>query len=378
MKHMLRKELQIVALFLLARPLMFADQISFKNGDRLTGDIVNSDLQRLNLQTSSAGMVSIQWSDIEGVSSTQKLYVRSKSGQVLIGTVSSSDDKLRIATADSGTVSVALADVVSVRSESEETKSQSEEIARLKKTIDKLEIEIHEKNPSLIDNWSGAIDTGFALAGGNASTKTFSLASAGVRSTARDLVYLTGTSLWSESRGPGVTASFLRGSILFDVNIKERPFAFVQLDLEHDEFADIVFRAVSDIGMGYHTIRDSNGKVTLDLMTGVGIDQIFLNKPAAEYGGDAAGLGQVVVGDKLGLKITSNTKLTQDLRFYPYFTSPGGYRIAFDTAIHTKLSKWLNFYVAAGDRYWSNPPPGYQTNDFVVLTGLGINFGRQQ
>ena len=380
---MVRKAYFTLVFFAATLAYAFADQISLRNGDRITGNIISSDAQTqtLNILTPFAGKISIQWGAIQGVSSTQPLYVKTKSGQVLVGALSSNGDTIGIETADAGTVTVAMDAVTSIRSKDEEAKAETEETLIVKKKLDETQKELDKKanevnhmHPSLKDNWTGTIDTGFNLVRGNASTTAFGLSSNAVRRTDRDLVYMTATSLWTNSRGPGVTASFLRGSILYDVNIKEKPFAFVQLDLEHDEMADVVFRAVSAIGLGYHTIQSGNAR-TFDLMTGVGIDQFFLNRRDVRYG-DAAGPGHVVVGDKLSFEIAANTNLTQDLRFYAYFNS-SGYRIAFDTAIHTNLNKWLNWHFTVGDRFWSNPPVGFQRNDLVVLTGLGLTFGGQ-
>ena len=56
-------------------PALLADQVSLKNGDRLTGAIVKSDAKTLVLKTEAAGDVTFQWSAIDAINSTQPLHV---------------------------------------------------------------------------------------------------------------------------------------------------------------------------------------------------------------------------------------------------------------------------------------------------------------
>jgi hypothetical protein len=48
----------------------YADQVSLKNGDRLTGTIIKSDAKTLVVKTEAAGDVTFQWSAIDGITST--------------------------------------------------------------------------------------------------------------------------------------------------------------------------------------------------------------------------------------------------------------------------------------------------------------------
>ena len=70
---MLRKSSFLTLITLVAfSSSLFADQVTLKNGDRLTGEIVKSDAKTLVLKTEAAGDVTFQWSAIDGVTSTQR------------------------------------------------------------------------------------------------------------------------------------------------------------------------------------------------------------------------------------------------------------------------------------------------------------------
>ena len=57
----------LVASIGLLSPAVFADQVTLKNGDRLTGDIIKSDDKVLVLKSEFAGEVSIQWAAVDGI-----------------------------------------------------------------------------------------------------------------------------------------------------------------------------------------------------------------------------------------------------------------------------------------------------------------------
>ena len=50
---------------------VLADQITLKNGDRLTGTITTADSTSLNLKTDYAGELTIKWDAIQSISSDQ-------------------------------------------------------------------------------------------------------------------------------------------------------------------------------------------------------------------------------------------------------------------------------------------------------------------
>jgi small nuclear ribonucleoprotein (snRNP)-like protein len=97
-------KLSAIAIVLLLCPSVFADQITLKNGDRLTGSIERSDEKTLVIKTEAAGEVTVQWSAIETIKSDQPLHVRLAGGQTVVGPVSSTDGQVEIATKNAGTI----------------------------------------------------------------------------------------------------------------------------------------------------------------------------------------------------------------------------------------------------------------------------------
>src|SRR5213080_4484754 len=132
----------------------FADQIVLTNGDRLTGAIMKSDDKTLVIKTEFAGDVTVQWPAVQEIHSTQTLHLVTRGEKMLVGTVTTSDGNLAVGTATSGTVNV----VKALRND--------EEQAAYEKSL----------HPTLLHDWAGGANVGFALTRGNSETKNLALA----------------------------------------------------------------------------------------------------------------------------------------------------------------------------------------------------------
>ena len=148
-----------------------ADQVSLKNGDRLTGTIIKSDEKALLIKTEFAGEVTVKWEAISAIESDHPLHLALKDGQTIVGAVKTEDGKLEVAAKETGNVSAPVGSVVSIRNDDEQ-KRFDEEAERL-------------RHPRFIDVWTGMLDTGLSLTRGNSSTISYVLAAKAVRETSR-------------------------------------------------------------------------------------------------------------------------------------------------------------------------------------------------
>src|SRR5580692_1538910 len=148
---------------------VLADQITLKNGDRLTGTVVKSDAKTLLLKTDFAGDVTLQWDAVTSIVSTQTLHLALKDGQTIVGIVATTDSKFEVATKETGPVTATKDAVVSVRNDAEQ-KAYDDQIDRL-------------RHPHLTDFWSGLLDTGLSVTRGNSDSLTYNLSGKAARVT---------------------------------------------------------------------------------------------------------------------------------------------------------------------------------------------------
>jgi len=355
----------ILTIFVLAQALL-ADQVTLKNGDRLSGNIIKYDGKNLVLKSDLAGDITILWENVTAVTSTQPLNVTLKDGQHIVGTLTTDGTKFMVATKDTGSVTAARENVQYIRSDPEQ-KAYDTEIDRY-------------KNPRLIDLWTGTFDLGFTQTAGNTETETFTMGANAVRATTRDKIIVNYTQIYSTSNASGpnlTTANAKRGGIAYNLNVAPKMFIFGLVNLENDQFQSLDLRFAPAGGVGYHAIKTPN--TTLDLSLGVSMDKEFFMATAAVPAGSPSlnqTYAELLLGEELTHKFSKTFSMHENLVFYPNVSSVGNYRMNFDISAAAAIKKWMSFQISASDRYLSDPIAGRKTNDILFTTGLHFVFAK--
>jgi putative salt-induced outer membrane protein YdiY len=350
---------------------LFADQVTLKNGDRITGTVVKSDGKTLVLRTEAAGDITFQLSAIQDIQTEKELHVTLKGGKTAVGPVSTTDGKLEIATKAAGTVEAPTADVTLIRNDAEQ--------------------QAYEKSlhPGLMHGWQGGANVGFSLARGNSETENLALGLNAVHPTLNDkiTIYLTSIDTTNDLATPSTVANLVEGGFRYDHNLKPRVFVFGAADYTSNALQFLDLRQVYTGGFGFHAIK--NDATILDLFGGVNYThETYSNGTLvsatpfpvyASYGITNRFVG-LTFGEELNQKLGKSTVVTQNLYFYPDLqaTGPmqqsGQYRATFNLGTVTKISKWFGWQNQLGDIYVSDPPVGTKKNDIVITTGLNISF----
>src|ERR1700694_2626423 len=310
---------------------VMADQVTLKNGDRLTGSIVKSDAKTLLIKTEFAGEVNVQWDAVSAMVSSQPLHLALKGGQTVVGTVTAAYHKFDVATKETGPVTASKDAVAAMRNDAKQ-KAYDQQIERL-------------RHPHLLDFWSGMLDTGLSLTRGNSDSLTYALAGKAVRNTERDKITVYSDAIYAKSRVNGVsstTAHSIRGGVRGDLNVGEKWFVFGFTDFEYEAFE--------------HEYFSPNPPTMLTSLT----------RKSAE----------IVAGEELNTKLNSRMTLSERFALYPNLSDAGNYRYQFDASAATKLKNWLSWQITFGDRFLSDPLPGLKKNDLLLTTGVRLTFGR--
>jgi putative salt-induced outer membrane protein YdiY len=327
----------------------FADQVRLKNGDRFTGTITTSDGKTLVLHTEDAGDLTINWPAIQAIQTDKPLHIEEQDGKKAVGTVTTSDDKLEVATS-SGQVAIAMSDVKTLVQESDYEKAE---------------------HPSLLQEWKGGVNIGFSLTGGNSQTSNLALGFIATRQTMHDKLGAYANTVYAANNAPGAipstTANTDAGGGRYDHDLTERLFGFGAADFFADALQGLNLRSVFGGGLGDHLIKSDT--TTLDVLAG-------LNYTHESYTTLSRNLIALTLGEELMHKLGKSTVLNEQLYFCPDLNSPGDYRGPFNFASVTKLSKWLGWQNSLSDVYVTNPPFGKKQNDVILTTGLNVAFGQ--
>jgi hypothetical protein len=372
MRNTRRNFLLVLTAMILLCPALFADQVSLKNGDRLTGTIVKSDAKTLVLKTEAAGDVTFQWSAIDAITSTQPLHVGLAGGQMVVGPVATKDGQIQVTTTTAGVVTAAKDSVQVIRSDSEE--------AAYDAAMDRLQ------HPHLGDFWSGALDTGLSVTRGNSATLAYNLAARAVRQTDRDKITVYTAAVYgkNDTTSPSqVIAHQITGGVRADNNFRPRWFAFAATDFNSNALQNLDLQNVIDGGVGGHVIKTKNTQ--FDVFAGAGYNQEFFGAyslpnptpppPTTLLPAVTQRNAEAIVGEAFSTKLGSRSTFSETFNYFPNLSGPSGYRYTFNTVLSTAISRWLGWQFSLNDNFLSNTPTGIKRNDLILSTGLRLAFG---
>lgn len=363
----MRKSYAAALLFLLAVPAL-ADQVTLKNGDRLTGSITKSDGKTLLIKTDYAGEVTLKFDAVQDITTTGDLNVGLSGGRTVVGPVSTSGDNIIVTTKAAGPVEAPKASIAVLRSPSEQAA---------------YERSLHQ---GFMEGWKGGVNVGFAVTRGNSETKNLNIAFQSARTGLHDKLSLYTNSIYATNdvptASPHTTANSIGGGGRYDRNLDDREFGFVNADFYHDSLQNLDLRSLVGGGLGLHAIKSDT--TTFDLFAGANYTRENYSAftippvPPATVGtlvpAITHNLAAATLGDDFMHKLGKNTVFTQNWYLYPNLTDTGEYRTTLNLGLVTKLNKWLGWQNSVGDIYVSNPPTSKKRNDLVVSTGLNFSF----
>ena len=328
-----------------------AEQVTLKNGDRLTGTIVSMDAKTLVLKTAYAGEVTIDWGAVDTFTADQPLVVTKANQQTVTGTVKS-DDGNYVVTTPQGPQTVAKADVTAMRSPADQ--------AAYEKSL----------HPGFLEGWAGGGNFGLGLARGNSDTTNIALGFNADRKTTKDEWNLTAASIYSTTTADNITtpsANNFFGALRYSRNFSKRWFGFGLFAGGYDHLQLLDERLSPSGGLGYHAIASKN--TTLDLLGGIG----YTNENYST--GLTNNFINATIGEEFAHNFTEKTSITENLYFFPYLNDAGNYRGTFNFGVASKFYRALTWNLNFGDIYNSVPVPGKRDNDLILTTGLGVTFG---
>ena len=222
-----------------------ADQVRFKNGDQLTGEILKSDAKNLLISTKVAGQVTVSWPEIQELHSDLPLHIVLADGKELVGRMATREGSLEIFVGQSITLETSKESVMALRNNAEQAAYEK------------------SQHPSLLQNWNGGVDAGFELSRGNSKTRNFRFAFAAARKVSHEEMRVYAESLYSIDDVPGasphVSANENRGGARLDHDFaSSRFFMFANTDFMTDALQDLNLRSVVGGGIGYHFIERNN------------------------------------------------------------------------------------------------------------------------
>lgn len=321
---------------------MYADELIFKNGDRLTGKVNHAVEGKLVFTSNIAGKVTVDMSNIQTFSTDEAVEVHLKDGNVLVQKVVSSK---------AGRFAVEGTDTV---------KAQDFDLSQISS--------INPPKPK----WTGNVSAAVTSTHGNTKTEAISASANLSKRTEKDRTKLSADYARGEQEDPdtgqqNTTENWWRTKAKYDYFFSKKFYGYLDGRYETDKIAELDRRVIVGGGGGYQWIETENMKFS----TEGGLASLY---EKYENQTDSSAELSAQFGYNLDMKLAKNLKLVHDLTYYPstekfsdyYLTSTGEIRAHFTEKMFVNFKVILN--------YDTTPAIDAGTTDTKYMLGLGYSF----
>jgi putative salt-induced outer membrane protein YdiY len=342
MRHRTLLALSIVFTF---APLLCADQVFLKNGDRLTGKIVKLTDGKMTFNSDLAGQISIDLKNIQTFSADSSIKVVLKDGTAF--------DR-KIAAGESNQFAIESTDILT---------PQSFKVA---------DIAAINPPPKPEPKWTGSISGGLTSTHGNTKADAVNASINLTKRADKDRIqvgvdYANGRQEDPDTGISKTTEDWWRSKAKYDYFFSRKKYAYVDGRYEKDSIAQLDRRMVIGGGGGYQWIESDTTKFSTEL----GLASLY-----EKFDNQANSNSELSAqaGYSFQHQLTPAVKFIHDLTYYPslenfsdyYLTSSGELRMRFTERM------FANFKAIFG--YDATPAPGKGNTDVKYLLGVGFEF----
>ena len=222
------------------------------------------------------------------------------------------------------------------------------------------------------EGWEGNANIGFSYTSGNSNYTTMSTGLRAVKSGGNDNLTVYARSLWYSNRSSGrmvTTQNAFWGGARYDRNIDRKNFGFLSYDFERDRPRELNFRSVAGAGFGRHVVR--NDRTELDVILGGAWNRTW------QTGGNTD-TPEGLAGGTLKHRFHEKLRVQNTITFFQNITDRAEYRFIFDSTLSVDVTKRIGVFVTVGDRFNNDPLGTSKRNDFLFTTGMKWNFGKKR
>jgi len=325
--------------------LVRADEIVFKNGDRLTGRLEHAVGGKLVFNSDIAGKLTVDISNVETFSTDAPAKVHLSDGTVLNQQIiKASQGKIGIE--DSQTLKAQLFDMTAVSSINPPPKPK--------------------------EKWTGNISAGLTSTHGNTQTEAVNASVNLQKRTEKDRTqlstdYAKGKQTDPDTKEETTTEDWWRARAKYDYFFTKKFYGYLDARYEKDSIAQLDRRVIIGAGGGYQWIESDD----MNFATEIGLASVYekFDNQTESNSELSAQLGYHF--DK---KLVDNIKFIHDLTYYPSIQKVSDYFLTTTAEVRAGISKnmFTNFKVILD--YDTTPAQGSGKTDTKYLLGVGWNF----
>jgi putative salt-induced outer membrane protein YdiY len=339
------RKLMMLLCLLLFIQVSNADTIHFKNGDRLTGKIVNLVNGKLLFKSDNAGEVTIDIANIQTFSSDSLIQVHLKDGTVINQTVLASEPN-------------------------QFTIENSQTLQSQKFKLDSISSINPPEKPK--PKWTGNISAGLTSTHGNTQTDNVAASANISKRTENDRTQLNAdyakAKQYSDMTGKKeTTEDWWKSRAKYDYFFTKKMFGYLDGRYEKDAIADLDRRVIVGGGAGYQWIESDD----MNFSTEGGLASLY---EKFDNQTDSNSNLSLQLGYHFDKKLTKTINFIHDTTYYPSLEKFSDYYLTTTAEIRANFTErfFTNFKTIFD--YDVTPAAGRSSTDVKYIWGFGWGF----
>lgn len=357
-----------------------ADQVTFINGDRISGQIIHVFDGKIQIATEYAGTIETDFEMVADLTTEAPCTITLRNGDVVRGRIYSMSDGLIIVISDilgelkfSKELFVGLnVPETTVEGSPEFLKLQAQ-LQETQAALTEAELDLEKKEETIeglsspYELWSGSVSLGLTFERGNTDNSKLRFDSRATRTAPGDELRLRLTIDYEESSGD-VDTNKVFGQSKLKVFQSDRRYVFGLTDLEYDQLKDLDLRAQAYAGPGYYFIKKERTSLAGEIGAGL-VAEFFDNDDGTKDSYD----GRLWLSSEWRQKIFDDTEFSQILTYFPSMEDIGDYRIKYEAVLTTPIGKHWAWKLSFLEEYDSEPD-GEDTEKFDTTLISAIEY----
>lgn len=317
-----------------------ADEVIFRNGDKLTGEIKSADGGTLVIVSKVAGEVRVKMEDVQTFSTDKPIEMHLADGTVL---------KQPVVQAAPGQVSTPPGGAV---------QAKDVPVATIK-TI----------NPPPV-KWTGAVLAGAVVTRGNSHTDNLNVGAEATRRAAEDRISLNGNYNYGSEETNGtstVSTDQWLAAAKYDYFLSPKWYAYGNIVGQSDHVANLGLRVTPGAGAGYQWVESAK----TNFSTEAGLTYVYEQYTDPDTINEFPAARLAYHYDR---QLSDGVKLVNNLELLPSLDTFGDYLLTFDLGVRAVLTGSLfgEFKVVLQQN--TNPPAGVEQWDTRMVVNIGYQF----
>jgi putative salt-induced outer membrane protein YdiY len=319
----------------------YADQVHFKNGDRLSGKILRLTDGKLVMKSDNAGEVTVELANIQTLSSDKPIIVNLKDGTGF---------EQKLSTSKAGRFSIEGSDSI-----------KAQEFA-----ID----DIVSINPP-IPKWTGSLSAGITSTHGNTKTESITGSAKLKKRTEKDRTTLSADYAKSEQEdqttgNDETIEDWWRAKTKYDYFFTKKLYGYIDGRYEKDAVAELDRRVTIGLGAGYQWIESAD----MNFSTELGVASLY---EKFDNQTDSNSEVSAQLGYNFDKKLWKNLSFIHDLTYYPALEKFSDYYLTTTAELRAELNKAMFMNIKTILDYDATPAAGAHKTDIKYFLGFGYN-----